>query len=74
MYCMIPTGWHSGKVKAKQILKRLVVVRVGEGGGWMNTWTVEDISGTLCDRTVLAVGQQKRALRATVSLGDFVSV
>ena len=58
MYCMIPTGWHPGKGKAKQILKRLVVVRVGEGGRWMNTWTLEDISGTLGDRTVLAVGQQ----------------
>ena len=37
MYCMIPTVWHSEKGKAMQILKRLVVVRVGEGGEWMNT-------------------------------------
>ena len=52
---MIPTVWHSGKGKAMQILKRLVVVRAGEGGEWMNTWTIEGILGTLWDTTVMAV-------------------
>ena len=55
MYCMIPTVWHSEKGKAMQILKRLVVVRVGEGGEWMNTWAIEGILGTLWDTTVMAV-------------------
>ena len=43
IYCMIPTKWHPGKHKTKEMVKRSVV-----GSGcvrWMNRWSTEDILG-----------------------------